>query len=205
MSRQDHLRAAARCYNHAGHDDDALRCHLAAGDLAQAAVSYERSGRPADAAAAFAAAGQHADAARCWELAARPAEAAAAWTAADQPLRAAWLYVHVLGQPAGAEALLATAHTGALSAEAGQLVRLRIRPHRRAAMTELLAVWSALQTREATPERTRLQGWCVAIARVAARPDLVLRMHARVDAAVWDALTTDLLDQPLVHPDPETR
>ncbi len=205
MSRQDHLRAAARCYNRAGDEDGALRCHLAAGDLAQAAVTYERSGRPADAADAFAAAGQHVDAARCWELAERPAEAAAAWTAADQPLRAAWLYAHVLGQPAAAEALLAAMHAGPFAAEAGQLVRLRIRPHRRAAMTELLAVWSALQTREATPERTRLQGWCVAIARVAARPALVLPTPARVDAAIWGALTTDPLDQPLVHPDSETR
>lgn len=106
MNRTELLERASRCYQRAGLPDDAVRCLDASGQLRASARLLETLGRTGDAALRYEQAGAWREAAECHRRSQQHERCAECRLLDGDWLEAAWIFSHLLEQPARARALV---------------------------------------------------------------------------------------------------
>ena len=187
--------------------------------LRRAGSCYQLGGWLHEAARCYRAAGSHQLAARTWENAGALAEAAADFMAAGLAERAAWLFVHHLGDPSAARAAVTAPapgrpEAGRLSADTPLLRRLVLvrcdvadgvaDERSRETLDEVMDHLADRDRRWLDPD---VQTWAVLTAEAMRRPDLVALIFAAAVRGLrpearerWDEWSSRVLLVPLVLP-----
>jgi hypothetical protein len=184
--------------------------------LHRAATCYRRAGYPEQAAECFRLAAMYRESAAVWESLGALGEAAADLARAGLLVRAAWLLVHRLGDPAQARELLGGAPDGGPDRDPEfvrrlVLARCDVADAGGTATASALAVLDDVMDELAEPDRFSLhqdvEDHAVALAETIGRPDLVALVFAAAvrgnrpgAARRWDAWSLRELGMPVVLP-----
>jgi hypothetical protein len=186
-------------------------------DYERAAGAYRQAGYDYDAARCYRLAGAHRRAAEIYESLGDYAQAAAAYSDAGLPELGAWLLVDVIGDPAGARALLGSPHhgrSGDAPSRRYDLVVARCEIAEGAPADSVRSVIgdvrAALADRTTRPDLVE-EEWAVALSVAAARYDLAALVFAaavrggRYGAAQrWNSWSRNVLGADFVLPRPAT-